>query len=202
METKITIGPYSAYAIAVKYGYTGTEEEWIRSVEADRVRAEGAVELADIRANRAEEALQELLRHYDEWLLDDHPVGSLYLSADPTSPAELFGGTWEKIAENRALMGASDSHPAGSTAEAGLPNVTGTLYNNWFGNGPSASSGSSIYPSNLDKAYGVMWGKSGNETYYVPGRLVLNAANGNGIYGSSDTVQPPAYYVNIWLRVS
>ena len=44
----------------------------------------------------------------------DHPVGSLYISANPTSPAELYGGTWERI-EGRFIMGASDTYPAGST---------------------------------------------------------------------------------------
>lgn len=42
-----------------------------------------------------------------------HPVGSLYISDDATSPAELFGGTWERI-EGRMIMGASDSYPVGT----------------------------------------------------------------------------------------
>lgn len=44
----------------------------------------------------------------------DHPVGSLYFSENPTSPAELYGGTWERI-EGKFIMGASDTYPAGST---------------------------------------------------------------------------------------
>lgn len=44
----------------------------------------------------------------------DHPVGSLYISEKPTSPAELYGGTWERI-EGKFIMGASDTYPAGST---------------------------------------------------------------------------------------
>lgn len=44
----------------------------------------------------------------------DHPVGSLYFSENATSPAELYGGTWERI-EGRFIMGASDTYPAGST---------------------------------------------------------------------------------------
>lgn len=44
----------------------------------------------------------------------DHPVGSLYISENATSPAELYGGTWERI-EGKFIMGASDSYPAGST---------------------------------------------------------------------------------------
>lgn len=44
----------------------------------------------------------------------DHPVGSLYINENPTSPAELYGGTWERI-EGKFIMGASDAYPAGST---------------------------------------------------------------------------------------
>lgn len=43
-----------------------------------------------------------------------YPVGAYYSSSDPTSPAELFGGTWEKI-HGRFLFAADDAHPAGST---------------------------------------------------------------------------------------
>ena len=43
-----------------------------------------------------------------------HPVGSIYQSTDPTSPADLFGGTWEQI-KDRFLLAAGNSHAAGST---------------------------------------------------------------------------------------
>lgn len=42
------------------------------------------------------------------------PVGSIYMSVSSTSPATLFGGTWERISE-RFLLGASSSYPAGGT---------------------------------------------------------------------------------------
>ncbi|MEJ3690602.1 hypothetical protein WF787_05085, partial [Faecalibacterium sp. HTF-76H] len=59
--------------------------------------------------------------------VDPFPVGSIYQSTDPTSPAALFGGTWEQIASERVLMGASSSHAAGTTVKAGLPNITGSF---------------------------------------------------------------------------
>ena len=40
------IGPYSAYAIAKKYGYQGTEEEWVKEQEANRKAAEAAAAAA------------------------------------------------------------------------------------------------------------------------------------------------------------
>lgn len=45
---------------------------------------------------------------------DIYPVGSIYMSVNATDPARLFGGTWERI-EDRFIMGASDTYPAGST---------------------------------------------------------------------------------------
>lgn len=43
-----------------------------------------------------------------------HPVGSYYLSENATSPASLFGGTWEMI-KDRFLVGAGNSYNAGAT---------------------------------------------------------------------------------------
>lgn len=48
-------------------------------------------------------------------LLDTvYPVGAVYISASSTSPASLFGGTWEQI-ENRFLLAAGSSYTAGNT---------------------------------------------------------------------------------------
>lgn len=46
--------------------------------------------------------------------LDAYPVGAIYLSVNSTSPATLFGGTWERL-ENRFLLGAGSSYTAGAT---------------------------------------------------------------------------------------
>ena len=43
-----------------------------------------------------------------------YPVGSIYLSVNDTSPAELFGGTWEQI-KDAFLLGAGGTYEAGST---------------------------------------------------------------------------------------
>lgn len=37
------------------------------------------------------------------------PVGSLYFSTTNTSPASLFGGTWERYAQGRVMVSASDT---------------------------------------------------------------------------------------------
>ena len=42
-----------------------------------------------------------------------YPVGSIYMSANDTSPSTLFGGEWERI-EDRFLLAAGDTYSAGS----------------------------------------------------------------------------------------
>lgn len=47
-------------------------------------------------------------------LLMAHPVGSYYWSSDSTSPAVLFGGTWERI-KDKFVLAAGDTYAAGAT---------------------------------------------------------------------------------------
>ena len=46
-----------------------------------------------------------------------YPVGSIYMSVNSTSPAELFGGTWESL-KDRFLIGAGNSYAVNATGGA------------------------------------------------------------------------------------
>lgn len=46
--------------------------------------------------------------------LAPYPVGSIYMSVNSTSPASLFGGTWEQI-KDKFLLSAGDTYKVGST---------------------------------------------------------------------------------------
>lgn len=126
--------------------------------------------------------------------LTAYPVGSIFQTVSTTSPAALFGGTWQEIAQNRALMGASYAHAAGTTAEAGLPNITGSFVAN-VRIGKHTVSGA-ITASNRLATTGA--DNSDAEVY----KFSLDASKSNAIYGRSATVQPAAYYVHIWRRVA
>lgn len=130
-----------------------------------------------------------------EVFLAVHPIGSIFLSTSDVEPAGLYGGTWEKIAEERALMGASATHPVNTTVEAGLPNITGKVTSQY-----------GIFNADSEGAFYFVDGA--NYKYPTSGQggalihdLRFSASRSNSIYGASDTVQPPAYYLYIWKRI-
>lgn len=128
--------------------------------------------------------------------LSAYPVGAIYISTSSTSPASLFGGTWESIASERVLMGVSGSHGAGSTVSAGLPNIKGAVLDTWHGGGPSGSGALSVA---VNGRGAVCNGDDGTFTW---GNFYFNAASYNSIYGNASTVQPAAYYVYMWRRTA
>ena len=132
-----------------------------------------------------------------------YPVGSIFQTVSTTSPAALFGGSWQEIAQNRVLMGASYAHAAGTTVEAGLPNITGSLIETEAENSPFRGSKASLSKSGALKFTEVNtdWGgySSLSGSAY---NIKFDASLSNPIYGRSTTVQPAAYYVHIWRRVA
>lgn len=148
---------------------------------------------------------------YSNFLLAAHPVGSIYQTISPENPAVTFGGgTWERI-ENRFIMGASDTYPAGSTggstaheheyklefmwlfgALVGYPTSAITTYNyktqSWNDNNKKVNDGQyTLANDGFSSTYGE---KPGGETYSVTG----NTASSSSI--------PPYYSVYIWRRVA
>lgn len=132
----------------------------------------------------------------DSNALSAYPVGAIYISTNSTSPASLFGGTWESIASERVLMGVSGSHGAGSTVSAGLPNIKGAVLDTWHGGGPSGSGALSV-AVNGRSAF-----RNGDDGTFTWGNFYFDAASYNSIYGNASTVQPAAYYVYMWRRIA
>ena len=134
-----------------------------------------------------------------------YPVGSIFQTVSTTSPAALFGGTWQEIAQNRVLMGASYAHAAGTTVKAGLPNIAGSLSETsndgktspFRGNKNAISSIGALAVREVSSPFCGYAGYEGS-TYDIS----FDASRSNSIYGSSNTVQPAAYYVHIWRRVA
>ena len=161
--------------------------EWTAAEKANALRTFGA----DFSSYYTKEDVDALLAAPSSAA---YPVGSIYQSTNPTSPAALFGGTWEQIASERVLMGASSSHAAGTTVKAGLPNITGSFVAD-VKKGEHKVSGA-FTAGNVIASTGEY--NSFSDVY----KFSLDASKSNAIYGRSATVQPAAYYVHIWRRVA
>ena len=140
-----------------------------------------------------------------------YPVGSIYMSINDTSPELFMGGGWKKVSEGRALFGAGtlngNTYTANTTIDAGLPNIEGSFYgrphgsaNGINGGGITGAQGAFKFTIN-----GTTQSDNGcNETGTMSNSdlITFNASKSNSIYGNSTTVQPNAFVVNIWVRIS
>lgn len=133
-------------------------------------------------------------------LLDAHPVGSIYLTIKDENPSTKFGGTWVKLPASVCLQTADTTHGAGTTIDAGLPNITGQVTSDdkdyYWGAGTTAS-GAFVNAHNGGLRIGAnAWsGTRGNG-------FTFDASRSSAIYGKSTTVQPPAYALIAWRRTA
>lgn len=145
-----------------------------------------------------------------------YPVGSVYISVSATSPASLFGGTWEQI-KNTFLLAAGDSYAAGATGgeathtliatelpvsayQATIRNFNGVQFFN-------ADSTGSAYVS--DKEFMIAAKRNINDVSGANNVLTTdNLLVGNPIAisnpsgGCSHNNMPPYLTVYMWRRVS
>lgn len=130
-----------------------------------------------------------------------YPVGSTYITTAATCPLAILisGSTWTKVSEGRVLWGSDSSHSAGTTIEAGLPNITGWYAaSDWFRDISSVQSGGALY----NAANHGSRGATGASGYSSSQSVDFDASRSSSIYGNSTTVQPPAYVVNIFQRTA
>ena len=129
-----------------------------------------------------------------------YPVGSTYITTASTCPLAtlISGSTWTKVSEGRVLWGSDSNHSAGSTIEAGLPNIEGTVgYFIHEATDQSTPVSSGAFSTKVFDTTVANSG-SGNKSYEID----FDASDSNSIYGNSTTVQPPAYVVNIFQRTA
>ena len=151
-----------------------------------------------------------------EIMLALYPVGAVYISANSTSPASLFGGTWERI-KGRFLIGTEKpennddgTSPGNYNYAAGskggeethklsikeIPSHAGHLYGNAGGlDGKGNAKGAWLKEININSSlttsYG--WNYKNNEYYPANRSLGGNAAHNN---------MPPYLAVYMWKRVN
>ena len=140
----------------------------------------------------------------DKTLLDwTHPVGSIYQSTVSTSPAELFGGTWEQLS-GRFLIAANSTYSAGSTGGEAthkltvdeMPSHEGHLVSNDFSGGSDVGSAKGKYlAASAMSDYGDTgrgWNLISNNEIYPPGY----SRGGDQAHNN----MPPYLAVYMWKR--
>lgn len=130
-----------------------------------------------------------------------YPVGSIYIGTMETCPLAALFGTWTLVAKNRVLQGANDDselgtvREAGTTVAAGLPNITGDFNGNQLHDGSAVGHEAFRTGGSDSKKTPGSGGDSSQKGFN------FDASRCSSIYSNDvDTVQPPAYIVNVWER--
>ena len=125
-------------------------------------------------------------------------VGAIYISTNSTSPASLFGGTWERI-QDKFLLSAGSSYSAGTSggsADAVVVAHEGHLYD-WHSipYGEGTADGKFLYVDTLGNA-GYAGGRGWNNTI----NEVYPAGHATGESGIGKNM-PPYLAVYMWKKV-
>ena len=122
-----------------------------------------------------------------------YPVGSIYMSVSSTSPATLFGGTWERI-QDRFLLAAGSSYTAGNTGGEAAHTLT---VNEMPAHSHAIYSGYGDIVSNVSDAYRYQtWGN--HDRGWKIGNLGTNSIGG----GAAHNNMPPYLAVYMWKRTA
>lgn len=143
-----------------------------------------------------------VLKVKKEAILECRPIGSYFLTETEDDPNVIFGGGWQKLPGMYVLQSADDKHAAGTTVEAGLPEISGGFQGvNWSVNDDT------LYTNDVYGGFtqarivhngefmNPIWDNTKAGVRRV--KVALSASKSNPIYGKSDTVQPPARFVNV-----
>jgi len=212
-------GPSWAYLLCKTAGNTGTVEP---TLEANAIVGQ---EIND-------GSVVWTVQNIRPTALDSYPVGSIYMSVNSTSPADLFGGTWEAMPAGRVLLAQGTSewgveYKAGSTggehehqlSVGEIPRFTptGTLssaaltgYQNfwsvtWNDGGPLGGASGIISQSTYDGTPGWVGASTGSQK---PGRSSINASHAHKLTfesiggDSAHNIMQPYLSVFMWKRTA
>lgn len=145
-------------------------------------------------------------------LLTVYPVGAIFQSTSNTSPASLFGGSWERLYD-RFLVGAGGTYGVGNTGgEAShilaaweMPTHDHGFANNSFtiGNGATGWEGDTNVVIGGHEDYIACWktGPLGRPHSMFISQIEHNHTLYSGNGGAHNNL-PPYYAVNIWRRTA
>ena len=125
-----------------------------------------------------------------------YPVGAIFISTDSTSPATLFGGTWERI-KDTFLLAAGSAYAAGATGGEATHTLT-----------------VDELPENMGTFRTLSWGADNTTTgaFSMTEQLADRADTAGNLYGTaqyklsgggqSHNNMPPYLAVYVWKRTA
>lgn len=129
------------------------------------------------------------------------------MSVSSTSPAELFGGTWEQL-KDRFLLAAGDTYAAGSTGGEATHTLTVNEMPTHNHEILLRVQGYDGWPQYTSYGYGVMFQWTQEVGYHAPNYTAHSAITGSDANtGSAGTSlphnnMPPYISVYIWKRIA
>lgn len=153
-----------------------------------------------------EEEIAEMERNFLNYL---YPVGSIYMSVGTTSPAVLFGGTWEQI-EGKFLLASSSSHAVNSTGGSETHTPSGTVNNHTLTINEIPEHYHRVLdlvnfsfnePREMYDSTYVAQSKEG-QTGWATDAKGGGQAHNHGFTGTSQNTMPPYLTVNVWKRTA
>lgn len=112
-----------------------------------------------------------------------YPVSCIYMSTNATSPASLFGGTWQNLS-GRFLLGANSNYKVTTTGGSSTNDLSGLIH--YSDSSYGLQRGSTAYAER--QITGIAGKSSTEEQNYSPLKRINN--------------MPPYYCVYMWLRVA
>lgn len=135
-----------------------------------------------------------------------YPVGAIYMSVNSTSPATLFGGTWEAI-QGRFLIGTNSTYTPGSTGGEATHTLTVSEMPKHYHRGLFWSQpDSAVWNVTLDNgtyAYRLSWsGRGGSSTDGAGLKDEYQFCTGQTGSSSPHNNMPPYLAVYMWKRIA
>lgn len=134
-------------------------------------------------------------------ILSAYPVGSIYMSISSTSPATLFGGTWERI-KDKFLLSAGDTYTAGATGGEATHTLTASEMpkhvHKFYGDGEKFTIQGDTSIAKSGTTYANSPGINLGATWSSEGQITLGTAGEDAAHNN----MPPYLTVYMWKRTA